>query len=292
MDNYVLRTLLVWGQRVRDAIAQALLPRLLRYYRYMSCRPDREAIEEATPRKLVLDWKSLHPITITMLMGFSLERSLKADALVGASLKKPVNVVVFEDLLASLWLSEAAVPIPSLLHADYFPGGCVEKNIVYEVWAPVPPYIRGPVVLNTPSIDYVLDYRELVKSISELLVDSREAYIYVLSKFAQPGLIARFVEAFSDKEVEVHIAVEEPVISKFVKEKIENMENVYIVPTRSHRKLLLLFYKDYDGVWNVIGYKGSMNIFYPGVDDYLESVNDWDDLRRLIHGIIRAFLIV
>ena len=37
---------------------------------------------------------------------------------------------------------------------------------------------------------------------------------------------------------------------------------------------------------------GSMNYLYPGTDDYMVAAATWDEARPVLHGLVRAMLIV
>ena len=284
---------------IRDEIARLVAKRLLTHARYMLCRPIREKVEAIeAPRSIRLDFTSLHPATIAMLYGFQLERSLSGKYVIGATLRKPVRVNEFEEVLDWLFLEPVTVPIPSSVFKDVF--DCdLTRNIVYEFWMPrISPdilerVVKSVITLTIPQEMYILSYKEMIKSLKTLLGNGEEIHLYVLSKFAQPGYLGRFIEEFGGgTDIAVYIATEEPSVPSYFKKKLEEYENVFIVPTRSHRKLILAIFRDEFGDWAITGYRGSMNIFFPGVDDYMEAVNDIKDLQRLIHGLIRAFLIV
>jgi len=144
----------------------------------------------------------------------------------------------------------------------------------------------NPITIEFPDYDYILSVEELIISIQKI-IQGRYAKIFVLSKYARPGNLYSFINKLSAKKVELYIA------SDAAKRKYrENNSNVWIIGTSSHRKLILIVtYDEVKGELVIAGYRGSMNIFYPGVDDYLEAVNDWEDMKRLLHGIFRAFFI-
>ena len=283
---------------VRKEIARLVASRLLEYYRYMLCKPDKEAVKSVKPPAHVrLDLSSLHPISVPMLYGFQLERSMVTDYLVGTPLKKPVKVSDFEEVLAWLFLDQVVVPVPSMLYKEFF--NCdLDKNVVFEFWMPridqrlLERAVKSVVTLAIPQDTYILSYKEMISSLKTIIGNGSEIRLYVLSKFAQPGYLGKFIEEFGGSgDITVYIATEEPSIPSYFKKKLETYGNVFIVPTRSHRKLVLAVFRDEFGDWSLTGYRGSMNLFYPGVDDYMEAVNDLKDLQRLIHGLIRAFLV-
>jgi len=282
---------------VSSQLATLLIDRLLEYRRYMVCKPDTEKIKGVEkPSSIRIDVKQVHPVSIVMLYGLQLERSSVSKHLVGVKLRKPIRVGEFEEVLAWLFLDKIAVPIPSTLFSQFFECDLTE-NIVYEFWAPrirgLERLVRSAVTLTIPADPYILSYKEMISSLKTLLEGSEEIRLYILSKFAQPGYLGRFIEEFGgDADIALYIAIEEPSLPPYFRRKLERYDNVFIVPTRSHRKIVLAVFKDEFGDWAVAGYRGSMNLFYPGVDDYMEAVNDVKDLQRLLHGLIRAFLVV
>ena len=284
---------------MKEKLALLTVPRLMENRRKMLCKPNLLRLKDARPPgELQFDLTSLHPLTIAMLYGFQLERQTFMDVLVGSHLKKPLHVSEFEDVLAWLMLDDVAVPVPSLFHSEFF--DCdVGKNTVLEVWAPriddrVLKYLlRSRLTLMVPEESYIQSYKEMVSTIKKLADGAREVRVYVISKFAQPGYLGRFINDFAGiGDVKVYIAVEEPSMPTYFRRKVTEYDNVFYVPTRSHRKIIVIAMRDEEGEWAITGYRGSMNLFFPGVDDYMEAVNDVKDLQRTLHGLIRAFLIV
>lgn len=225
------------------------------------------------------------------LSGLSLEPSPTRNYVV-IRLKKAFSLVEFEDLLRWFHMINGrdiiTVPYPGFEYGDCDP----RANTVLEIIAPKVYGARVTGVrLSVPQRRYILSYDDLLSEIKEL-IRGRAAYVYVLSKYAQPGLLYRFMDAFSGVDhVKVYIASESEVLRRYGRTWASELENVSVIPTRSHRKLLLILVED-AGAVTAVGYRGSMNLFYPGVDDYLEAVNDWDDMQRLLHGLLRAFLIL
>jgi len=286
---------------VEDQLVPALWERVTYYTRFMVCQPANPP-PPAHPKPR-LDWGSIHPVSCLMLHGFSLEREsglvmrVGDITLIGSKLRKHVRVGFLERVLRGLYLYGVMIPIPSTIMSRYFGGCSVEENSVYEVWAPAPQQRVPPTVLVVPpeNFRYVTSFGKLLSYITRFVDDEMLEYarVYVVSKYVRLGYLARFMKVFGERAwVELYLAVNEPVLSRLDRRRIEEIGNVKLVPTQSHRKLLLIVYRDAEGLWKAIGFRGSMNVFFPGVDDYLEAANDWTDMYRLIHGIIRAFVIV
>lgn len=283
---------------VRDYLTIMLSKRLLEYTRFMTCRPSWEKVKNIEIPEMPNVKETVSPLSVMMTWGFSLERNTR-DNFVYSELKKPIKVSEISNLMDWMFLSDLCDTLPSPRHRDLFPNCDVGDNIVFEVWCPRIPYLigekylRNTISFSVPEHVYVQSYYEMVDSIKSVVSGSSETRIYVLSKFAQPGYLGRFLEEIgSIPDVKLFLAVEEPNLSKTIKGKLKEYDNVHVVSTRSHRKLILVIYKDEFGEWNVLGYRGSLNLFYPGVDDYMEAVNDFHDLQRLLHGLIRAFVLL
>jgi len=275
-----------------------LVHRLKKYRSRMKCRPSEEALSRVTPpQEFLVDIYSLDPVEALALYGFQLEDELSEGFFKGAYLKKPVRVFEFEEIIGWLSIQRLAVSVPSRKFADLFPCS-VENEIVYEVWAPKVPVhvlenrVKALVDLVVPEKRYVTSFTDMLDLIAKHVESSSAIKIFVLSKFAEPGYLGRFIELFRDTHADIYLAIEEASVPKYLKAMAEKTGNIRFVTSRSHRKLILMLLRDEFGDWNVLGYRGSMNLFFPGVDDYMEAVNDFSDLQVLLHGIIRAFLIV
>jgi len=275
-----------------------LVDRLRKYRSKMRCRPSEERLSAVVPPvEFSLDIRTLGPVETLMLYGFQLEDELNEGFFRGAYLKKPVRVYEFEEILEWLGMQRVAVPVPSRKFAELFPCS-IENEIVYEVWAPKIPVqvLESRAVeltdLIVPEKHYITSFVDMLNTIAEHINEGINVKVFVLSKFAEPGYLGRFIELFRDSHADIYLAVEETSIPKYLKAIAEKTVNIRFVTTRSHRKLILILLQDEFGDWSVLGYRGSMNLFFPGVDDYMEAVNDFRDLQVLLHGIIRAFLIV
>ena len=286
---------------IRDILAYILKDRMLEHRSHMVCKFDKQKLKGLDPpnAKVKISLSTLPSLTILSLYGLQAEPNpLILNKLLGIPLKKPVHVSEYEDMLSWFELQDVSLPIPSLYFKELFECN-IDKNIVFELWVLKLPEkllesaIRAKISIAVPEYTYILSFKELVKSLKDLIDTTNEVRMFILSKYARPGYLGKFIDSFGGLDnIKLYVAIEEPSIPRYFKKKLEDYQNVTIIPTRSHRKLLLAIYEDEFGDTSVIGYWGSFNIFYPGVDDYLVSVNDYTDLQRLMHGLLRAFLIV
>jgi len=281
-----------------DAIHLFLVGRLKKYRSKMRCRPSEERLSSVVPpAEVSINIYSFDPIETLMLYGFQLEDELSEGFFIGAYLKKPVRVFEFEEILKWLSIQKLAVPIPSRRFAELFLCS-IENEIVYEVWMPKIPSpvlesrAKALVDLIIPRKRYITSFTEMLNTIAKYVDECNNVKVFVLSKFAEPGYLGRFIELFKESHADIYLAIEDASVPKYLKVMAEKTGNIRIVTSRSHRKLILILLQDEFGDWSVLGYRGSMNLFFPGVDDYMEAVNDFKDLQILLHGIIRAFLIV
>lgn len=247
-----------------------------RMRRHLICKPVNEEIPPLKPQGKIEE---------AFISALQLERGKLTDIIVSYP-RKALRVYDAEEVLSWFGLKDGRDLLMYPSTTFKYPETCDPYS--NTVLAYVIPRIHSPSqpVSNTvPSRDYILSVDELVSVIKEH-IKGRYAKIFVLSKYARPGNLYSFISRLSAKKVELYIA------SEAIRRKYrENNNNVWIIGTTSHRKLLLVITHNDEGEPVFIGYRGSMNIFYPGVDDYLEAVNDWDDMKRLLHGLFRAFLI-
>jgi len=275
-----------------------LIDRLKKYRSKMRCRPNEEKFNlVVAPEEISIDIYSLDPVETLMLYGFQLEDEISEGFFIGAYLKKPVRVFEFEEILRWLNIQRLAVSIPSRKFAELFPCS-IENEIVYEVWMPKVPTpvlenkVKAVVDLIIPEKRYIASFTDMLDAITKHINECSVVKVFVLSKFAEPGYLGRFIELFRGSHADIYLAVEEAGVPKYLRTMAERAGNIRFVTSRSHRKLILILLQDEFGDWSVLGYRGSMNLFFPGVDDYMEAVNDFKDLQILLHGIIRAFLII
>lgn len=277
---------------IKTALLPILRSRLRRYGKFMTCKPvlDNAPSQETVSRSIRLT--DIELPTLMMLSGFWYEKQLGQLAYVRP--KKHIKVDEVESILKISYLDNAVVPIPCTDYQSLF--DCdVRENIVYELWAPrinplaIDTVSRGRLIFFSPDVNYVRSFSSLVKTISVAVKGSEEAYVYAVSKFSYPGFLGRFLESFSDvPSTKVIIAS-----SNNTKEAVENKySNVKVVYTRSHRKIMLILARMSKDEWEVLGFHGSMNVFAPGVDDYLVYANDFLDLTVVVHGLLRALLVV
>jgi len=274
---------------INKELAVLLWDRLAELSRYFVCRPRTLQPPEKNTGKPRINLSSVPPKSYLFLYGSLLEKQYQDFSQL--VLRKPLHVPEAEEILRWMGVDGLAVPIPGTCFEEYF--DCdLSKNIVYEIYFPRIPekileaLIDNKIPLIVPRKTYILSYKELIEALEEILVSVEHAEVFVLSKYAQLGYIQEFIKTFGGEEqVTLHIATENP-------SKAKKLGSTTVTPTRSHRKLLLIIYRMKNGEEGVVGYRGSMNIFYPGVDDYLEAVNDIKDLQILMHGILRAFLAV
>lgn len=278
----------------REFLLRVATARLNKYRKYMVCKNNYHAGSGVEiPKRAKISISGVMPLL--MAWGFNLERALD-DRVIYSRLNKPLRVYEADEIIGWLEAKETLVSVPAPEHAPLF--DCdVNLNIIYEVLAPklnnAEKIVRDSISIVSPDIEYVSSYSEQITAIKSILEGSKKAKIYVLSKFAQPGYIMKFIKELSSiPEVSLYLAVEENKVTRAIKEKTALIDNVRIVTTRSHRKLLLVLFQMNDNSWGALGYRGSMNIFFPGVDDYMEAIRDYRELQRLIHGLIRAFLII
>jgi len=203
--------------------------------------------------------------------------------------RKPLRLPEAEDVLS--WFDFDACK--DLL---VFPSPCWQyrqdcdpsRNTV-QLYAIRVPETSPPVDIVRPGAYYVTDYTELVATLREI-VSGREARIYVVSKYARPGNLMNFVRRLNAKSVKLYIATREHITQRY---NVDAPANVYAVHTDSHRKLVFAVVGNGAGdKLEVVGYRGSMNLFFPGIDDYMEAVKTMEELLVLAHGLIRAFLLV
>lgn len=247
--------------------------------RHLVCRPTREEIPPLKPKGKFQE---------AMISALQLERGRLSDIILTYP-RKALHVYDAEEVLSWFELKDGRdlLMYPSTVF-DY-PRECDPySNTVLAYIIPKVHTPSNPITIEFPDYDYILSVEELVASIQKI-IRGRTAKIFVLSKYARPGNLYSFIKKLSAKKVELYIASE--AVRRKYREGYNN--NVWVIGTSSHRKLVLIVTYDEEKKEPVIaGYRGSMNIFYPGVDDYLEAVNDWEDMKRLLHGLFRAFLIV
>lgn len=268
------------------------MKRLLLYRRFIKCEIG--GVDSIRiPGELYVDLRSVDPVGMLFLWGFSLE-SNKIGDLFYAKVFKILRVGEAMEVARWMRIEDLIATVPSPTHGEIF--GCdLDGEVVREVWGPVIDdltaldIIERSLVMANPLANYITSYDQLLSILKQLTEESTADYVFAISKFASPGYLGRFLEAISSKTASIYIALENP--SKTVIEKISSYNNVRYIPTRSHRKLLLVLYRK-KGRWFAVGFKGSMNVFYPGVDDYLEAVETLGGLRNLLHGIVRAFLLI
>ena len=229
-----------------------------------------------------------------MLYAFQLERG-RDDGLVTARTLKVVRPREYVRLASALHLDGLTEPVPPPASGDVYECD-VDRNAVVEALAPaVDEYdlrrrLAGALDVAVPDDDYVLSYEELVAGLADLVAGAAEAYIYVLSKYARPGYLHHFAETLGRKaNTTVYVAVEG---ARRARRRLGPGAPVALVPTRSHRKVVLALLRYEDGGWAAAAYYGSMNVFYPGVDDYMEAARDYRSLQVAAHAVIRAFLLV
>jgi len=246
--------------------------------RHVACGPLEEAVPELGPGgKLQEAWLAALQLERRRLGGFvllyprkSLSLGVAGEVLSWFGLRDGRDILVYPS---------ASFPYPSWCDP--------RSNTALAYIAPVVDAGASPVAIEVPDRDYILSVGELVESIREV-VRGRYARLFVLSKYARPGNVQAFISRLPARGVELYIASETARGAGW----LEHGGNVKAIKTSSHRKLVLVV--AYDGETGkpvLAGYRGSMNVFYPGVDDYLEAVNDWEDMKRLLHGVFRAFLI-
>ena len=228
-----------------------------------------------------IDGSSLHPLTVLMLYGLQLEK--RDGILVGTFLRKPFKHDEFWEVSSWLHLYDVVVSVP---YGDQ----CVHKTVVFEFWAPSIPepvlseWLRRRVVL-TPGKRYVQSFDGIVEEIARLARGADEVKVYVTSKYARPGYVYAFAERLRTRNMHIYIATS-------TNQRIKRMDKtVHLVYTASHRKLILVAARR-GRYWHVTGYHGSMNLFFPGVDDYMLAANDFYDLQAVVHGLIRSFLVL
>lgn len=176
------------------------------------------------------------------------------------------------------------LPFPS---TTYRYRGCdPHTNTVLAYIAPRLRLPRPPVKILVPEDVYILDVEELTRSIRRV-ARGRRARVYVVSKYGTPGRMAWFIQSIMARHIDLYVAS----ISSMVRRIERVAPNIHVVPTQSHRKLVVAVLEGEDSTPVVVAYRGSMNVFIPGVDDYLEAVNEWEELKRVLHGLFRAFLI-
>jgi len=226
---------------------------------------------------------------LPLLVVFGLQYGpLRYGGSVGETVRKPLRVTEFERVLGFFDARDYVLPLPA---PELGKCECpCERNVVFEFWTvqgDVDEAVRRSAALAYPDNYYITSVYELVRELKTLVEGADRARIYILSKYANPGYISWFIEELSSDTVELYVAVE----SRHVSGRVEESERVTLVATRSHRKAVLAYAEVGDRVV-VAGFWGSMNVFYPGVDDFMVSVNDVRDLQVLLHGILRAFLAV
>lgn len=279
---------------IKNFLLQALTRRLLVYRKFMTCKPRLDIQNNNHQYKYSFKLNEIPTPTLLMSSGFWYEKHISWLAYLKP--KKHVYVPDMERIIQILHLSPIVVTIPCSEYASYF--DCdVKDNIVYEIWAPrfspilLESATRGKLVYFVPDNIYIKSFSEIVNVIKNAVQGSEEAYVYALSKFSYPGVLGKFLEAFNGiSSTSVVIATS---ASKKLKENIENSyRNVLVVDSRSHRKALLILAKLSSNEWEVLGFHGSMNLFAPGVDDYLVYANDFSDLTIVVHSILRALLAI
>lgn len=279
---------------IKNVLLPLLRNRLKVYSRFMNCKPSPSSnLASELPGAVNLRLSYVQVPTLVMLSGFWYEKHV--GWLSYARLRKHVGVADVENVLRLAHLSGTVVPIPCTDYQNLF--DCdVQSNIVYEVWAPrinpiaIEVATKGRLVFFSPDVNYVRNFTSLIRTISTAVKGSEEAYVYAVSKFSYPGFLGRFLESFSDvPETRLVLATS----SNNVKEAVErNYSNVTVVTTKSHRKLLLILVRLSENEWEVLGFHGSMNVFAPGTDDYMVYANDFSDLSIVVHGILRALLVI
>lgn len=275
-------------------LANIISSRLLIYAKNMNCKPNRNKVASMKISNINIHIKSLSPAELLFLSGFEFEE--KAGPLAYAKTKKAVKVNTAQEILKWLHLNNVAVTLPSTYHKHLF--DCdLNENIVYEIWAPIIDQFELESVLLSklsvaiPEISYIRDYNTMTKVLTNFIDNSKRAEIYVQSKFSRPGYLGKFIESFGgNKDIKVYLSMVGP-IKKEIAKKIENYTNVLVTTTNSHRKIVVALIED-DGEYSVLGFHGSMNLFFPAPDDYMLSVNTLRDLQVIIHGILRSFIII
>jgi hypothetical protein len=246
--------------------------------RHLICKPLRENIPNLKPEG---------KIQKAIISALQLERNIRSNYIISFP-RKVMRLYDAEEMLSWFGLKDGRdlLLYPSITFE--YPTSCdMYSNTVLAYLIPRFNVPSSPVKILVPDADYVLSVEELINAIKDN-IRGKQAKIYVLSKYARPGNLYTFIRKLSAKKVELYIASE----AGRWKYRDEKNDNVWVVGTSSHRKLLLIITYDEEEKEPVfIGYRGSMNIFFPGVDDYLEAVNDWSDMKRLLHGIFRAFFI-
>lgn len=245
--------------------------------RHLLCKPYENSIST--------NLKPRGKLQKAIISALQLERS-KFHNIIISYPKKALRVYDAEDILSWFGLKDGYDILMYPSTTFLYPSDCdMYSNTVLAYLIPVLDISQTDIKIKKPNIDYILTVEDLIESIKEHIA-GKFAKIYVLSKYARPGNLYSFINKLSAKKVELYIA------SEAIRRKYkEESNNTWVVGTTSHRKLLLVVTHENNDDFVFIGYRGSMNIFFPGVDDYLEAVTDWDDMKRLLHGLFRAFLI-
>jgi hypothetical protein len=246
--------------------------------RHLICKPEREEIPKMKPEGKVQQ---------AFISALQLERGKQSDIVITYP-KKTLRLYDVEEMLSWFDLKDGRDLLVYPSTTFEYPSTCdMYSNTVLAYIIPRVEIPSSPIKILVPDRDYVLSVDELINAIKEN-IRGKQAKIYVLSKYARPGNLYSFINKLSARKAELYIASE----AGRWRYRDEKNDNVWVVGTSSHRKLLLIITYDEEEKEPVfIGYRGSMNIFFPGVDDYLEAVNDWPDMKRLLHGIFRAFFI-
>jgi len=246
--------------------------------RHVVCEPEREDFPRlAAGGSLQMAW----------LAALQLERR-RAGGMVVLFPRKSLRLGEAEEVLSWFGLRDGRDLLVYPSASFPYSGRCDPySNTALAYFAPEVDPGSSPVAIEVPSRDYILSVGELVESLRDV-TRGRFAKLFILSKYARPGILHSFISRLQARGVELYIASETAGRAR----GLEPGGKVRVIRTSSHRKLVLVVaYDEGAGEPVLAGYRGSMNVFYPATDDYLEAVNDWEDMKRLLHGIFRAFLI-
>lgn len=279
---------------IKRLLLQLLRSRLSVYSKFMTCKPSLAAVNgsDANTNRIKIKLDDIRVQTLLMLSGLWYEEHV--GGLSRIKPRKHIKVQDAEELLKLLHLDSVSLPIPCTGYSDLFECD-VRDNIVYEFWAlTVRPTLvelatKGRLVFFSPDIKYVKNFTALIKNIRVAVGGAEEAYVYVVSKFSYPGFLGKFLESFKDIPETRLVLATSSNVGNFAS---KNYDNVKIVSTKSHRKILLILAKLSNSEWEVLGFHGSMNVFAPGTDDYMICANDFVDLTVVIHGLLRSLLMV
>lgn len=241
------------------------------------CKPVKENIPRLSPKPEL-------PKLVVSSTALSYEDTIDRYAVLYP--KKPVRLGEALELLSELSVVEGR-DILAYPSSTYSYQGCdkyVNTVLAYMVPRGVTP---GKVGIHEYVDPYITSVSKLVHTINTVLEKSDYAKLFIVSKYALEGNIHAFIKKLRGRRLDVIIATN---ITNSHRKTIYG-KSVRFVWTSSHRKVVMLIsYKNHEP--KILAFRGSMNVFYPGVDDYLEASMTVREVQVSITSLFRALLIV